>query len=73
MRQDLRSTETATVPSSIYLTARDFDVVIGPVIGRGIEGLSKVPLYLMMKIRPPKKAPCGIQAGNSFWLDITPS
>ena len=52
-----RSTDTATVPSSMYLTVIDFDEEMGLVIGRGMGGLRRAALYLMIKIRPPNNAP----------------
>ena len=33
--------------------------------GRGIGGLRKAPLNLIIKIKPPKKATCGVPAGRS--------
>ena len=57
VRQVLRLIEIATAPSSTYLIFSDFDLVIGPIVFLGIGGLMKAPLYLIIKIRPPRNAP----------------
>ena len=70
LRDYFRFILTATVPSSIYFTFSEEELQRGP--GRGMGGLRKAPLNLMMKISPPKKAPWGVPAGMYFRDDSAP-
>ena len=71
IRQVLRLMLTATDPSSIYFTFSAEEFL--KERGRGIGGLRKAPLNLIMKIKPPRKAPWGVPAGRSLGEDSTPS
>ena len=44
-------------PSLTNFTAQTFVVAIDSLIGLGIDGMKKAPLYFMIKIRPPRYAP----------------
>ena len=57
---------TAKLPSSTNFTDFDSDLEIGPRVFLGIGGLRKAPLYLTIKIIPPKCAPCGPPPGSCF-------
>ena len=70
IREDSRLMLTPTEPSSIYFNFTDEDSL--KESGRGIGGLRKAPLNLIMKTKPPRKAPWGVPAGKSLKDDSAP-
>ena len=61
MRDFFRSIFTAQEWSSTNLTDK---IGCGDKTGLGICGLRQAPLYLMIKISPPSKAPCDVLPGK---------